>query len=544
MRYLYFTLPCLLACAPSDQGTQQASISAEPSISEVVTANATHSPEDQGGAIGEAMAQALADQLGDSIQAAFDDQAEIYAQGGTKEQIALARSHFDAAEAISESDMEACFVIQRDNEGRSALEILESITGDAGLTIDATSFENQLSVIPDTQILGLSKIEAFERVAAEVGLVPVYPGPFSMGPDELTIGFATEPRTTPGTFAGPFLVLVSELEEQAPYAVGSVHLTARAIGMPQATLLANDTMFETFAVSAVESNKGEDLRSREGVRRLSTPQCKGGMITMSTEVDLKGLLASTTSIDSLSGTIHLNRPAQVLLVSFDEMKPGKQTIDGLDIMLKEIGTNTSMKIRLEEDAELTVVWAPDKPNGDPLGILNSSSYGYNKEIDATLNTPEVPSQLSAKLISTDKLEIPFEIGGISFMNSSAQPQALATLEFDQAQPISVVFVEFKDRDSQFPEVLLRTVSHANKDARTLHIKMIYLDDKNKEIKNSFTSLNPAPTFGSQTPLSFIQAGAIETTTTTAFFMPKETVSVQISMREVEFMDGTSWKADE
>ncbi|MBL4771218.1 MAG: hypothetical protein JKY61_08770 [Planctomycetes bacterium] len=540
MRYLFITLPCLFACAPSDQGAQQASITAEPSISRVLTTT----PAGQSSGLGEAMSQALADQLGDSIQAAFDEQAAIYAQGGTKEQIALARTHFDATKALSESELEACFVIQEENNGRSALDILEHITGEAGFTLDATSFKGELAAVPETQILGLSKIEALERISAEMGLVPVYPGPFAMGPEEFTIGFTTDARKTPAAFAGPFLILVSELEEQAPHAVGSVHLTARAIGMPEAAFLANDTMFETFAVSAVESNMGEDLRSREDVRRLSTPQCKGGMVTMSTEIDLKGLLASTTSIDSLSGTIHLNRPAQVLHVSFDEMKPSKQTIDGLDIMLKEIGTNTSMKIRLEQDEELTVAWAPDKANGDPLGILSSSSYGYNKEIDATLNTPEIPSQLSAKLISTEKLEIPFEINNIAFLNSSAQPQALATLEFDHAQPVSVVFVEFKDRESQFPEVLLRTVSHANKDARTLHIKMIYLDDKNKEIKNSFTSLNPAPTFNSQTPLAFVQSGAIETTTQTAFFMPKETVSVQISVREVEFMDGTSWKADE
>ncbi|MCA9002209.1 MAG: hypothetical protein KDB61_09810, partial [Planctomycetes bacterium] len=152
--------------------------------------------------------------------------------------------------------------------------------------------------------------------------------------------------------------------------------------------------------------------------------------------------------------------------------------------------------------------------------------------------------LAAKLIETEPLEFPFELTGVALERYSEQPEALASLEFDAAQPVSVVFVDFKDRDAQFPEVILRTVSHANKDARNVSVKMIYLDDENKEIKNSFVSLTAEFDFEAGFDQPFIRSGAIESTTQNAFFMPTETVSVQISVREVEFMDGTVWKADE
>ncbi len=543
MRYLLLTIPCLFACSPTDQGTQKGSVDAFPPVTEISTSSGQNDPIDDTTAAGEMMAEALADKIGASMQAAFDEQAAIMARGGTDEQIAEGREQFDAAEAVAEVELNEAFMVQEATGDRSAFEIVSSLISEAGFTIDATSFEGALASTPKIEIQGLSKIEALERVAAEMGLVPVYPDVFAMGDDLLTIGFTDKPRTTPTTFAGPFLVTISELEEQAPHTSGSISLTARALGMPMAAFKANDSMFETFTIEVVESNHGDDLRARPDVRRLSSPQLTGSMVKMSTDIDLKGLLKGTESIESLTGTMHLKRPSEVTSIDFEDVQPGKQTVGEFEVLLREVGTNTALRVRTEEGSEILVLWAPSKGDGTPLGILNCNSYSYGDTTDASLNTPDAPSQLSAKLIRSELLEIPFELSGIQFTRAAEQPEALTALEFDHAQPVSVVFVEFKRQDGQVPEVSLRTVSHANKDAKSVSIKMIYMDDDNKEIKNCFTSMNPAPTFSTDAPIPFIAAKGIETTIQTAFFMPEETVSVQISVQEVEFMDGTTWKAE-
>jgi hypothetical protein len=544
MRYLLLSLPCLFACSPSDEGVQQGSIPATPTITEVTTSSPSESFTGTETATNNAIGQAIADGFAASMQTAFDEQAAVYAQGGTEEEIATARDHFDATQPIPESNFLDGYYVSADAGGRSALQLLQFLTASSGLILDATSYESELAGIPEMQIEGLSKIEALEGIAAEMGLVPLYPKPFSMGDAERTISFTQEARSAPTSFAGPFLIQIAKIEEQAPHAVGSVHLTARAIGIPESALMANEAMFETFRIEEVLSNQSEDLRSRQDIQRLSSPQCMGSMVTMSVEVELKGLLAGTERIDTLSGTVSVKRPSSVTKVDFGSLSPGLRAAGEFTVLLKEVGTNTTLKVSTQRSSEVAVIWAPDQANGDPLGILNSNSFGFDNAIDATLSTPETPSQLSIKLIETELLTVPFELKNIEFEHASEQPKELTELEFDHAQPISVVFVEFKDRDSPFPEVLLRTVSHANKDARTLHIKLIYLNEKNKEIKNSFTSLNPTFNFDANAIQPFVQAGGIETTTQTAFFMPRETVSVQISVHEVEFMDGTTWKAEE
>ncbi len=544
MRYLLLTLPCLFACSPADEDTQKQSVPATPAVSGVSTSTSDGAKPPNTQQMGEEMAQALANSVGESMQAAFDEQAAIYAQGGTPEEIAQGRELYTATETIPESDFLSSFVVSESTDGRSCMEVLHSLAENAGMGLDTTSFGDGAVEPPDFEIQGMSKIGAVERIAAQIGLVPVYPEAYTWGDESSTLSFTKEPRTTPTTLAGPFLIQVGQLDEQPPHAVGTLQLTAHAIGMPEAALLANDSMFETFTIGEVQSNVGEDLRSRPDMRRLSTPQCNGSMVTISSEVELKGLLANISSIDSVDGILRIKRPSNVTDLSFESLSPGLRKVGGFSVTLKEVGTNTSMKVRTDSDADVVVAWAPDKINGDPLGILNSNSFGFDKTIDANMTTPETPHQLAAKLVETEPWEVPFELTGISFTRASEQPTEIAALEFDHAQPVSVVFVEFKDRTADFPEVLLRTVSHANKDARTLHIKMIYLNDDNKEIKNSFTSLTPGYNMEPKVPKPFVKAGAIETTTQPAFFMPEETVSVQISVREVEFMDGSVWKADD
>ncbi len=543
MRYLLLTLPCLFACSPADQGELQGSIDSAPVIDESSISIPDTTPEEVPIGADGLLAKALADEIGSSMQAAFDEQAAIMARGGTNEQIAAARGQFEATSAISEADLNWAFVVQETTGDRSAFEVLNTLASNAGLNLDATSFMDELSGRPSTEIEGLSKIEAFERVASEMGLVPTYPGAFAMGDELLTIGLTDVPRATPTTFAGPFAITVSKLEELAPHTSGTISLTARAFGMPEAAFLANDSMFETFAIEGVDSNQGSDLRARRDVRRMSTPQFSGSMVKISTDIDLKGLLKGTQSIESLTGVMHLKRPSKVTPVDFETMRPGKQSVGGFEVFLKKVGSNTAIKVRCEDDSDISVVWAPDRADGTPMGIRGSNSYGYDGTIDASLSTPDAPSKLSAKLVECELLDIAFELNGIEFTRASEQPESLAVLEFDHAQPISVAFVEFKKRDEQFPEVSLRAVSHANKDAKSVSIKLIYMDDDNKEIKNCFTSLTPAPTFATEAPTPFVKAKGIETTIQTAFFMPKETVSVQVSVHEVEFMDGTTWKAD-
>ncbi len=145
-----------------------------------------------------------------------------------------------------------------------------------------------------------------------------------------------------------------------------------------------------------------------------------------------------------------------------------------------------------------------------------------------------------KLVTAEVLEYPFELREIPLEHHEEMPAEITALSFgEHERPVEVEFVRFTDRENpDFPKVLVRAQSYANKDALTIHARFTYLDRQGKALKDFPHTLTG--TFSSEGHAPVVEKGGTAEVETTAFFMPEETAGLEVSVEKVEFIDGTEW----
>jgi len=114
------------------------------------------------------MVEGMATEMGGALEDAFDD----WSQGGSKEEIALARERFDSLRAISADEHRAAWQVDVHATDQPAFELLSTLFDGTGLALDDNP---QLAQPITIELMGVSRLEALERICETLDVRPVYP---------------------------------------------------------------------------------------------------------------------------------------------------------------------------------------------------------------------------------------------------------------------------------------------------------------------------------------------------------------------------------
>ena len=499
-------------------------------------------------AIGE-FGEELGREMTEHFEEAFSDMQTIYEQGGTLEQIAAKRAKFEALQPISEESFAASWRVDVEGEGRAAGELIADLLQPTGLEMIAGEHEVALSTAISLSLSEVSRIHAIESIAASAGLYPVWPDLAAAGygaedgqPEKLT--FAAGERIHPTAMAGPFLIEVSELEEEAPRPIGELTLVVRALGLDAGALAYQTEMGEVLRVDKVRSATDEPL-TVENLQQWTTPEVQGGYFTFSMGRELTGLLRAVEEISLVEGEVRFALPTHIEEFELagsekdHELSVGAVTVNewGKDVRFDVKGTEDSL-----DGVELRM--SPRKASGDPLGTLFGSANGWGANLQANVQCPEPPAALDVKLCIEQVLSFPFELRGLPLQRFREQPERLESLSFDGKTPVQAALIGAIRRDGDQAEVTLQLTNSSNKDATSVMIEFFYVDGQGAELSDFPHTLNGEYDFDTQATGPLVTAGQAKETTSFAAFLPKEAVSVRFEVKRVEFPDGTEWALDE
>lgn len=536
------------------------------------------------------MLESMVEGMGDAMQEGFETAFRDAMQGGSAEEIAEKKKHFDAIAAISKEDYEAGWLNASDYAGTASGEAITQLAAHLGLTVDTRAVAAELGRPVEPDVAGLSYLEAIETISRDAGVYPVYPlidqrlgGLLGAMADGLVAGltdafdpensavsfdadaaptngneedapanaitFAKGERPLPVTFAGPYMVAISDLEENAPHATGTLRLSALGYGLNRGVLTLKQELGETVRIGPVVDAQGRSLKANE-----DTTYWGGGTIVETafqdmTSIDLKNLLRDVETIHSISGSRRLALPTAVESIEFTTLLEGVSKAAGeVRVTLKSLGDNQNINFDVTGPEEvlgsLMVQFWPLDAEGNDLGIVyQSADYWRGERAQATLQTSAPPATVRMKLVTAHEvLEYPFELSSVPLSKYAQMPEAIEELVFaGHDAPVDIAFVAFGDRsDPSFPKVTVRATNHSNKKAVVVHAKFIYLDGAGATLKDFPHTLQGTFTADGRQPLA--GPGKSSEVETVAFFMPEETSTLLATVEKVEFIDGTTWDA--
>ncbi len=538
------------------------------------------------------MVEQMAESMGSAMKETFESSMNDWQAGGSAEEIARERAAFNAMKAISEEAYRAEWMNDESFSDATVGDALQTIAKRLGLEIAAGDFEEKLKAPVDSDLAGVSNLEAIERLGRQIGAYPEYPdlqgGAGALGeafvsalaegigqvfngesgalkidgtPEDIMEAMQTDgdspsqapavtlikgERPYPAEFAGPFMIDVYQVDEVPPHGTGTltVRVTTFGINPTILDLLANDSYATTFG--RIVDAKDRSLVD-EDVHYMSGGEVVGAAYIDLFPMEMRNLLRDVTAIDKVPGVQKVTLPLEIQDVTLEKIKEGEiRTVDGLTFEIKQAGENTSIDIKGSEELleGLQVRMAADNAAGEPLGILYQDSMAWMPtQVQASLNTPEKPTTIHLKLITKSALlEYPFELGPIPLESYAQMPEKLIELDYgNAAAPLSAEFVRHVKADPNFPEIEVRLVNHSNKDVTSYFADFIYEDASGNKIDNMPTTLTGEYSFEGSQPLA--KAGETKLQTTTAFSMPEGTKSITIQPIHVEFVDGSRWEAE-
>jgi hypothetical protein len=538
----------------------------------------------------ESMMDSFTDAMGDALQGGMES-AMTSILGGSEEDIQAHAAKYAALKSVSAESYRASWMNEADFSGIPAQEVLETLAARMGLTVDVVGLEETLAVPVAESLEGLSNMEAFERVCAARELYPLYPDIQEMtggfggamvealakgladvldsedsaisieGVDGLQDALDEElsgkdgagdqillkagKRPYPVDFAGPYMVEIAEVTENAPNPTGSVRVAARTFGVDAGVLAVQDLLYDTMRIESVADARGRSLANTD-ISYLSSPVVKGTAATDSASVDLVHLLRDVTRLDRIAGSYRVLVPERVDEVVFAESEVGEPRAAGeLTVTLKTFGESSMIEITGPESQtkNAKILYLPVDGDGNPMAVQFTNTQAWSAgRGQSQLNTAGVPANIRMKVISKATIEsYPFEVKETPLTRYAEMPEKIEELAFaGHDAPVTIAFQEITKWDPNFNEVRIRIRNESNKDAMQISAIFTYLDADGAELKEFPHSLNGVYSSSGQLPIAMHGAQVDEDTT--AFFMPPETEDIRIQVDEVEFSDGSVWKA--
>ncbi len=487
--------------------------------------------------IGEQIGEAFAEEMQRSFQQAFEESQE--------QQRFEQQAQYEVLRAVSPETFEKAWRADLSADGLPARKVLGWILSGTDLEAETTqpSWETPVTL----NLRGVSRVEALEELCRMVGLSPVYPNAnpgWEEDEPSKALTFHQGERPYPVTFAGPFLVEVDDVEENAPHATGKVSLAFRSLGLPKPVLAMAAEMGEMVGVGRIENARGDSLTADEGVRYLTSPEVIGGLCTVRINVDLRHLLRDVTQLERIQGFARLELPRAVTEGEWTRFeKNASESFGKWTLTLAQAGSYQQFGVTGEGDHEsLQVRFFPRDAAGQFLAIQMSDTSAWSGQAQASLQTETAPAHLGIKLVETETFEFPFELSAVPLHQFEHMPAALEPIQFEGKWPVTVRFRKFVNRDAEFPEVEFGIASHCNKDASLIQATFVYMDQNGRELKTFPHTLNGTMTMEGPEPV--VVSGTSITHKTTAFFLPPETRTMRVHLDRVEFPDGTVWENSE
>ena len=432
------------------------------------------------------------------------------------------------------------------SRGRVARKVLEEVVAGTGVALEpgtSVAVERALARRVRLEARGISRIEALERVAAAVGLVPVYPEdtPATSAP---AIRLEEGERNRPVIFAGPFLVAVESLEERVPVGTGELRLGVHALGVAPAVLGFQDRLFEHVVLTAVRGPGGEDLRARRDVRFLTTPDVREGYWGERVTLELRGLVRSVRKIASVEGRLVVRLPERVETFLWPAERTSARPFGERTLELVQWGERIRFRFHADrvslEGSELR--FSPLGELGAPLRILSEDSFGLGGVLTAGVETTEPPRKLGIKVCRVAEVAHEFSLGPVPLPRHEEMPAALRELSFEGESPVHVRVVEVVEREGEGPVARLSFLNASNKDVRGVTVELVYLDAYGREIGRF-----PHEVFGEDGAVEPLGEGVLARGMSrerecAALFRPEWTAEVAVEVVAVEFFDAGGWSA--
>lgn len=494
-------------------------------------------------AAGQEFVEELGQQLGAEMQQAFDEWGETLAQGGTLEEIAAGRRRFEDVVAVAVEDHERAWRIDVKFVDEPVREVLGELLG-PDWTLDATGVEDHLSRGVTLESTGLSRIEAVERVARQVGVYPVWPALDGFEPSEtLTVRFAAGARPLPVEFTGPFAVEVTDLAEDAPNTVGDVEFAVRSVGIAPSALAYQG---ETVELLTFERLRGpaDEVLTDENVHHLGSPTVQGNYLTYRISKDLRGLLRSVTSFRA-TGALQLDLPTTVESVTWSRDRTEPMDTAFGTLSMESWGESVRFRLEGSEDASLEDVdvrLSPLRADGSPLGVHFASAHGWGRTLDANVDCPEAPATVELKLCRNQTVRHAFELGPVALARFAEQPTHLEPLTFEGAAPLALEFLGSR-RENGNVQATVRATNRANKDAVGFTAVFYYLDGSGNVLKDFPHTFSGEWDFELGESGPAVPSAAQAELTTFAAFAPDDFATIRLELQRVTFPDGTSWPVD-
>lgn len=496
--------------------------------------------------LGEQLGAQIGEAFAEGMQTAFDEAQNTWEQGGTPEEIAEQRRIFENTEAISEEQHDAAWRVDVQGAGRSASDVFTELLAGSGIRLESEGFERELSQPVDLELKGVSRIEALERVAASIGVHFVWPDLDQVGwfgedePAGPVATVAAGARTRSATFAGPFLVEVSEVIEYAPQPTGELTLAVRAIGLDKGVVGFQEEMFELLRVSEVREASNQALTD-EDVRYLGTPNIDGDYLTYDIDLDLNGLLRRVERIEPIRGEVRLKLPASIESASVRSTTESTVETSVGTLEVETWGESTSLRLAGDGVADLQVRSSASRSDGSALGRRSSGAYGWGDRLDISLDCPEEPASIDLKICRVQELVYEFELPPIALPEFAKRPEQLTKLTLDGDAPFSVSMQGELEFDQGMAEIRLQIASRCNKDIEMAVVSFEYLDAGGVKLEDFPHTLTGDYDFDAGANGPLLAKGQRTERTTHAAFAPESTRSVRFDVQRAEFSDGTVWE---
>ena len=476
-------------------------------------------------------------------------------EGGEQERrqrrIDRQRERFEALASTTANQHDEHWTIQLVARGRPARAVVAELLEGCGVVVDEGGAGAALDTPVRLELRGVSRIEALERVAAQVGLVPVYPDLESLDEAEGAIAprlrFEAGKRTASARFEGPLLVLVESLEEHVPLATATLTLGIYALGLKPSVLAFQDGLFEHVEITRLEAPGGVSLQAEEGVHYLGRPSIHGGLFGERVTIELAGLLRSVRRIARLEGRVILRLPRRVQSCRWSEERREEPRILGeRTLELLDWGETTRLRLRgpAERISRTELCFSPLAKSRRPLEVLFDDSMAVGGELVAGMQTTEPPRSLEVKVCTFEERSYPFELSGVALGRHEEMPASLEPLSYEGELPVVVEFLGFGSSGEGVPEMSIRLTNASNKDATRVVTEVVYLDAGGRAI-GAFPHTWQLPrregeaSSGRSSRFVVARGMALEQVRP-ARFMPRKTVGVRIDVKEIEFSDATRW----
>ncbi|MEQ9410356.1 MAG: hypothetical protein RIK87_21655 [Fuerstiella sp.] len=441
-------------------------------------------------------------------------------------------------DALTIEEFDQAWKTSVDYKDRVALEALTEVAAGAGLTLfDQPELMETLQQTVSVKLQQVSRLQVIEEICEQLNLYPRY--------KLKTVGFGQGPRPVPVTYAGPFVIAVTNVMEHVPYATGELELSFFAAGIPAA-----------MAAQLVQL-RGQSDEDEDGVLTLKLDSISGGgqdlpgqyaggsplqgsvsTVLFSRMYRLRNLLRNVESVQPISGRISWAFPTAVTTLKFDELKEGAVAESGdikVTLINSQLDDSSQFSFRIEGTTYDRVAALGRDADGEILknDFTSGSGFGDQQQLDVMMDGR--PAALEARIVAkTDRLSYQFTIPEIPLPSHEEMPEQLTDLMFEGSTPLSIEFTSLGDEQG-FRKISLRVTNHSNKDIHMVQMKLDYLGSDGAVLKDWSAS-----EAGNRVLVAAGQSADIEVT---GFFMPDETTSVRAIPESIEFADATEWLAE-